>query len=135
MINEITRALNGMSDKVDLKAEKIELGVVEDMKKSSEQTKKLEGDLRASSKQMDDLTATRKKFEVEYEKLQKQIDKASESFFASEKKVDALAAKSNSLLDKAKRAANELGVNPTTIEGYKELEKDTANLFKARVGK
>lgn len=134
MVNEIIKHLNSIGE-VNLSAQKIELGVVEDMKKSSEQTKKLEGDLRASSKQMDDLTATRKKLEVEYEKLQKQIDKASESFFASEKKVDALAAKSNSLLDKAKRAANELGVNPTTIEGYKELEKDIDNLFKARVGK
>ena len=33
MINEITRALNGMSDKVDLKAEKIEFGKLQDLDK------------------------------------------------------------------------------------------------------
>ena len=41
MVNEIIKYLNGIGE-VNLSAQKIELGVIEDMKKSSEQTKKLQ---------------------------------------------------------------------------------------------
>lgn len=118
------------SKEVELKSEKVELGLVEDISKLSEQSKKLEGEVVSASKDMDVITDRKKSIEKEYADLTKKEDKARDKFFAQQKKIDPVLTKIKEALSKAERASSDLGIKPTAIDGYKELQQDYNRLAK-----
>ena len=90
MINEITRALNGMSDKVDLKAETIELGLVQDIEAISKSVLSKESS-----------------FESAVQKIEKAQSEMSASFVDLEKELSKL----DSAYQQLRRNAGVLGID------------------------
>ena len=80
MINEITRALNSKSDKVDLKAETIELGLIDDIEKKVEKLKTDKKDVISMINQISQLKGKAKKaldaHISTYNSIRKETDKA-----------------------------------------------------------
>ena len=132
-MSEILKVLNRKS--VELKSEVVELGLVENIQKASDSSRKLTESLRDSNKSMNNADVAKKELEKEFAKVQKTLEKEQDKFFKLESRVDPMLTKMKDLLDKTKRAANELGVKPSNIDGFKELEQDVKELAKARVGK
>jgi SMC interacting uncharacterized protein involved in chromosome segregation len=108
MIDEITRHLNSKSDKVELKAEKIEMGLVEDIAKLTSQAKVLGKNLNDSVNTADKL---KKELETEVSKVKKLYSEA-EKFQTAEDKI----------WEKAKKATADLGLTYSSIKGWKEFE-------------
>ena len=133
-MSAILKALQNRKS-VELKSEVVELGLVENIQKASDNSKKLTESLRDSNKSMNDADVAKKELEKEFAKVQKTLEKEQDKFFKLESRVDPMLTKMKDLLDKTKRAANELGVKPSNIDGFKELEQDVKELAKARVGK
>ena len=134
-MSAILKALQNRKVEVELKSEVVELGLVENIQKASDNSKKLTESLRDSNKSMNDADVAKKELEKEFAKVQKTLEKEQDKFFKLESRVDPMLTKMKDLLDKTKRAANELGVKPSNIDGFKELEQDVKELAKARVGK
>ena len=134
-MSAILKALQNRTVNVELKSEVVELGLVENIQKASDGSRKLTESLRDSNKSMNNADVAKKELEKEFEKVQKTLEKEQDKFFKLESRVDPMLTKMKDLLDKTKRAANELGVKPNNIDGFKELEQDVKELAKARVGK
>ena len=134
-MSAILKALQNRTVNVELKSEVIEFGLVENIQKASDGSRKLTESLRDSNKSMNNADVAKKELEKEFEKVQKTLEKEQDKFFKLESRVDPMLTKMKDLLDKTKRAANELGVKPNNIDGFKELEQDVKELAKARVGK
>ena len=134
-MSAILKALQNRKVEVELKSEVVELGLVENIQKASDNSRKLTESLRDSNKSMNDADVAKKELEKEFAKVQKTLEKEQDKFFKLESRVDPMLTKMKDLLDKTKRAANELGVKPSNIDGFKELEQDVKELAKARVGK
>ena len=122
-------------NEVELSKAEIELGLVDSMQKMVSTSEKLEDKLRAASKEVDQQEKIKNDLEKQFEKARKASDAASEKFFKSESRVDPTLTKIDELLNKARRAANELGVSPSGVDGFKELEQARKGLSNARVGK
>lgn len=135
-VNKFVEKINKVDEKnVELSSMKVELGLVEDIAKLSEQSRKVEEGLRTAKREGDIITAQKVEIEKQYEKLVKEENKYIDAFFKEEKKVDPILAKIDAALSKARSAANDLGIKVATIQGYSELERDAKNLSNARVGK
>jgi hypothetical protein len=132
---QVAEIANKREEKVELSKAAIELGLVESMQKALDSSRKLESSLRAADKDMTATQERQKELEKEYVKAQKMFEKSQDAFFKQEKKVDGTLSKIDELLDKAKRAASELGIKAANVDGYKELEQARKDLAKARVGK
>lgn len=99
MIDEITRKLNGNSDKVDLKAEKIELGLAEDiLKEISNANKDIKNYLTSATS---------------ISSLASKAVSDGNSYVQSAVKID-------KILTTMKSKATELGIKAEDIKGYKE---------------
>ena len=133
-MSNLLKALNELRE-VNLSSEKVELGLVENISKASDSSKKLTENLRDSNNSMNKAETEKKELVKELEKVQKTFEKAQEKFFKLESKVDPVLTKAKDLLDKTKRAAVDLGIKPNNIDGFKELEQDIKELSKARIGK
>ena len=135
MIDEITRHLNSKSDKVDLKAEKIELGIADDIKKYADGTT---GIINIAKQWNTIIKATLKdylKSETVYKKALEQYDldvkdarKTESNTKASIKRHESTIKDSNKIIATAKKAAAELGVDYTAIAGVKELESNLTKI-------
>ncbi len=113
MIDEITRALNGKSDNVELKAEKIELGIADDLESA---VKNLNGTLDTGQKVVDASTRANsaiKKVEQDVKFYNKYAKMTYDDIGNAIKYVE-------SLKSKAEKAAKDLGVNVEDIKGYKK---------------
>jgi biotin operon repressor len=120
--NELKKIYNRLpKDKTELaKAEKIELSLAGDIKKSLNSLKGL----------MKKGESMRSKMETSYEKVQTQIDKLEDMGKPAESlmsEIYKLTDAGKDLLQKAAAAAKELGVSPDDIEGYKEFKEVRGN--------
>lgn len=129
MIDEITRALNGKSDNVDLKAEKIELGIIQDIDKLNS---KLKGDLKSIlSLQSDALKERSKAFSI-IRKAYDDAKKAQDSLIGKLAQFENASLEAEILFNNAKKASKELGVEYTDVKGVNDLQK-TVSIFDENV--
>ena len=128
MIDEITRVLNGKSDNVELKAEKIELGVVQDIEKLSS---KLKSEIKSilslqneANKERSNAFSVIRKAVEDAKKAQDRITGKFETF-----KISTLEAEI--LFGLAKKSSKDLGIDYSEVKGVKELQKtvDTYDNF------
>ena len=115
-------------EKTELSVEKVELGIGDDLgklmsklEKSAAADKKFEKEISEYNKKQKSLVKEIEKTEISRDKLedkgQKMISENNDIF----NKVD-------NLLEKAKRAAKELGVKPQSITNFKKAESLISNL-------
>lgn len=116
MINEITKKLNGISNKVDLKAEKIELGVADDISKMTSDLNAEIQKMESALKSMEDANKAIIKANQDADKVESQSMKVRDTAEKANSKVA-------NVLSKADSAANDLGVDPKSIKGYTALDK------------
>ena len=118
-IERVFEILN--KEKVELKAEKVELSVVDDLAKGLKNIKKSYDDLKG-------LMAQVEKEKDKYEKAQlKAYNSALDAQDNLEAKVEKLSNKSVGLKDvlsKVEKIAKELGVSANDVKGYKELKSE-----------
>ena len=114
-MSAILKALQNRKVEVELKSEVVELGVADDISKKLGDMKSLLASMQTLEKES--LAAIKIASEAEAKK-----DKVLKANGAKGAKGVAAAEKAQSILDKAEKAANDLGVNPTSIKGYSELE-------------
>lgn len=107
-------------NQVELAAEKIELAIVDDIAKILTTGQESMGILktieerqqRLDQQTIENVVQVVKKADSEAQKLQRSIDK-----------VEKIPSKIANILDKAEKAARELGVAPSSIKFYKEADK------------
>lgn len=118
-IERVFEILN--KEKVELKAEKVELSVADDLAKGLKNIKKSYDDLKG-------LMAQVEKEKDKYEKAQlKAYNSALDAQDNLEAKVEKLSNKSVGLKDvlsKVEKIAKELGVSANDVKGYKELKSE-----------
>ena len=114
-MSAILKALQNRPVNVELKSEVIELGVADDISKKLGDMKSLLASMQTLEKES--LASIKIASEAEAKK-----DKVLKANGAKAAQGVAAAEKAQSILDKAEKAANDLGVNPTSIKGYSELE-------------
>tara|TARA_R110000803_G_scaffold206193_1_gene273297 strand:+ start:333 stop:746 length:414 start_codon:yes stop_codon:yes gene_type:complete len=100
-------------EKVEL--EKVELGIADDVSTKLKQVKQELSNLKNIEKQ---LIAGKNEFIG----LQKKMLKMEDSAKNKAEKAEKLSSSAQTLIDKAYKAANDLGVKPSDIKGVKELE-------------
>tara|TARA_R110000824_G_C14745725_1_gene627974 strand:+ start:43 stop:462 length:420 start_codon:yes stop_codon:yes gene_type:complete len=106
------------NSEVELKSEKIELGLADDIQKKL-------SDAKAKTAKMESLLKEVKDSYSTIEELEKKVKKV---FVAAEKeaaKIEGFADKTQAFLDKAETKAKDLGVPTSAIKGYDDL--DNAN--------
>jgi len=112
-MNTLSKVYSKLNKKTELATHKVDLGIVDDLKKLSNQASKLEKELRENSKEG---------FEIR--KQEKEIEKSKTSLrkiLSNEiKKGDSIYKKLDSLIQKAFKTSKELGVNPKEIKGFSE---------------
>ena len=114
-MSAILKALQNRTVNVELKSEVVELGVADDISKKLGDMKSLLASMQTLEKES--LASIKIASEAEAKK-----DKVLKANGAKAAQGVAAAEKAQSILDKAEKAANDLGVNPTSIKGYSELE-------------
>ena len=118
-IERVFEILN--KEKVELKAEKVELSVADDLAKGLKNIKKSYDDLKG-------LMAQVEKEKDKYEKAQlKAYNSALDAQDNLEAKVEKLSNKSvwlKDVLSKVEKIAKELGVSANDVKGYKELKSE-----------
>ena len=98
-MSAILKALQNRKS-VELKSEVVELGLVENIQKASDSSRKLTESLRESNKSMNDADVAKKELEKEFAKVQKTLEKEQDKFFKLESRVDPMLTKMKDLLDK-----------------------------------
>jgi hypothetical protein len=115
MIDEITRALNSKSDKVDLKAEKIELTIVGDMKK----------EISNAEKELASVTTLKAKAKQPIEDAK-----------TANRQAGIYANNTLKLVENFKAQAKELGIDvPAEVKAYEVKANSIITEFKASQGK
>ena len=107
------------NSEVELKSEKIELGLADDIQKKL-------GDARGQKSKMQSLL---KDVQAVYQGIEDQIKITKKIFSDAEKeakKVEGFSDKTQAFLDKAETKAKDLGVSTSAIKGYDDL--DSANI-------
>jgi len=120
MIDEITRALNSKSDKVDLKAEKIELGLVEDLKSLESEAKKLVSE---SNKDFNKALG-----------MAKEIGGMIDAQTEVNKKAVGLEKIASSKWKEYQSKAKELGIDPRSTDAFKNHEGVLSQLLQVNNG-
>ena len=111
-------------DKVELASERVELGVIEDITSSTAKANKIEADIFSLVKDADTATAQLKTIQ---DNLTKQIASINKLVVDAEKNYDA----QDKIWDKAKIAAENLGLKKEDIKGWKEFENSRLTIRKA----
>ena len=111
-------------DKVELASERVELGVVDDIASSTAKANKIESDIFALVKEADTATAQLQKIQ---DGLTKNIATINKLVVDAEKNYDA----QDKIWDKAKIAADNLGLKKEEIKGWKEFENSRLSIRKA----
>ena len=111
-------------DKVELASERVELGVVEDIAASTAKANKIESDIFALVKEADTATAQVQKLQ---DSLNKNIATINKLVVDAEKNYDA----QDKIWDKAKIAAENIGLKKEDIKGWKEFENSRLTIRKA----
>tara|TARA_R110001599_G_scaffold116401_4_gene284027 strand:+ start:13 stop:432 length:420 start_codon:yes stop_codon:yes gene_type:complete len=110
------------NSEVELKAEKIELGLADDIQKKL-------SDAKAKTAKMESLLKEVKDSYSTIEELEKKVKKV---FVAAEKeaaKADSFYNKTQAFLDKAETKAKDLGVPTSAIKGYDDLGSAANDVF------
>ena len=113
-VNNITKALNGQ--KLELSSQVIELGVVDDIKKSLTDGNALISDLGVELNKLKDADKAIELARTNADKVAVASDKVASKGSAFQTKI-------GTVLDKADKAAKDLGINPSSIASYSELDK------------
>lgn len=111
-------------DKVELASERVELGVVEDIASSTAKANKIESDILSLVKEADTATAQLQKLQ---DSLNKNIATINKLVIDAEKNYDA----QDKIWDKAKIAAENIGLKKEDIKGWKEFENSRLTIRKA----
>jgi len=111
-------------DKVELASERVELGVIEDIASSTAKANKIEADIFSLVKEADTATAQLQKLQ---EGLTKNIATINKLVVDGLKNYDA----QDKIWDKAKIAAENLGLKKEDIKGWKEFENSRLSIRKA----
>ena len=115
---QILKALNKLikENKTELKAEKIELGVIDDIEKIATQSSKYSKDVSSMVKEAKKVAPIMEKARKSVDKIQKQnIDNLNES--------DAMVKKLEKYERVLKKQAKELGINPSDIPAFQEVTR------------
>ena len=115
---QILRALNKLirENKTELKAEKVELGDVDDLKKLVDKSKQMIKDISGFEKKIQSEQKTLRKAVDNYNSISKNLD-------SMEKEKSPLYSKMVKLMDNIKKASKELGINANSIDGMQEAIK------------
>lgn len=123
------------AQEVELSAEKVELGIADDINKMLSNVQKMIDKVEPIEKMVQDKSIAeeyKNKAKDAIDKINEQMVKKYEGIFDKAEKgisqADALENKSYTLIRKAEDAADALGVNPNSIKGLSELEDATSNL-------
>ena len=81
-MSAILKALQNRKVEVELKSEVVELGLVENIQKASDSSRKLTESLRESNKSMNDADVAKKELEKEFAKVQKTLRKSKINFLS-----------------------------------------------------
>jgi hypothetical protein len=112
------------NEQTELASHKIDLGVVEDIASSTAKANKFEADILSLVKDADTATAQLKTIQ---DNLTKQIASIQKLATDAEKNYDA----QDKIWDKAKIAAENLGLKKEDIKGWKEFENSRLTIRKA----
>jgi len=112
------------NEQTELASHKIDLGVVEDIASSTAKANKFEADILSLVKDADTATAQLKTIQ---DNLTKQIASIQKLATDAEKNYDA----QDKIWDKAKIAAENLGLKKEEIKGWKEFENSRLTIRKA----
>ena len=121
MIDEITRHLNSKSDKVELKAEKIELGLIDDF------NKKLDG-LKNMDKYLTKVYSSAYKVWADIIDLERRKSDSYNDLSDAVEDSESVIKEVSNEFEKVVKAAKELGINPTEIKGLTESVKLVENM-------
>lgn len=115
-------------EEVELKAEKIELGLAEDFKSVLDSVNKMNTEWDNAIKMLEQSDKQSKKLIKAVEDADKAYDKAVEAGSKLSGKSDKLVDRALNTIKKADKAAKDLGIKPSLISGYSELEKAVMKL-------
>ena len=115
---QILSALNKLvrENKTELKAEKIELGVIDDIEKIATQSSKY-------SKDVSSMVKAAKKVAPIMEKARKSVDKIQKQNIDNLNESDAMVKKLEKYERVLKKQAKELGINPSDIPAFQEVTR------------
>jgi SMC interacting uncharacterized protein involved in chromosome segregation len=113
---------------VELQAEKVELGLADSFKSTIDQVEKMNKDWDTAIKQLEASNKQSEKLVKAVQDADKAYDKAVDAGGKMSGKSDKLVDKALNLLKKADKAAADLGIKPSLIEGYNKLEKAVMSL-------
>ena len=106
--------------KLELKSEKVELGIAQDVEKLGNKLKAAEDSLANIE---DKALTAGKKYEAAQLKAYNNVLDDQDKLFSQLDKLTGVAKDSKELLSKAEKAAKDLGVNVNDIKGIKELRE------------
>lgn len=110
------------NSEVELKAEKIELGLADDIQKKLSDARNQKSKMESLLKEVKDSYST-------IEELENKVKKVFSSAEKEAQKVRKLWAKTQAFLDKAETKAKDLGVSTSAIKGYDDLDSANNDAF------
>ena len=101
---------------VKLASERVELGTIDDLKKLTEESKKLIKEIESFEKKIKSEQKVLFKTVSNYNSMATELDKI-------EKQKSPLSKRMGALIDEVRKTSKDLGLNPNTIDGIQEVYK------------